>query len=82
MPEYQNTENANEYNGWIEEAIKKEFLPYYDYEQFDNIKQIGTGGFGTVFRVNLKNSEQQLALKSFKLDNASIKEVIHEVISL
>ncbi|GBB84972.1 hypothetical protein RclHR1_11570001 [Rhizophagus clarus] len=72
-------ENTNEHIDWIEEAIEKEYLQYHDYKQFRNIEQIGTGGFGKVYRVNLKNSEQPLALKSFKSDKASVKKIVNEL---
>ncbi|CAB5348341.1 unnamed protein product [Rhizophagus irregularis] len=77
--ESQTNENTNERIDWIEKAIEEEYLQYYDYKQFSDIRQVGTGGFGTVFRANLKNSEQQFALKSFKLNNTSKEEIINEL---
>src|SRR5438477_13102602 len=62
--EMKDTENTNEWINWIEEAIDKEHLKYYEYKQFSNIEKIGTGGFGNVFRANWKNLD---ALKSRKL---------------
>ena len=77
--EIQDAENSNEWINWIEVAIAEEYLKYYEYENFSNIKEIGSGGFGKVFRANWKNSEQYLDLKSFKnLDN--VKEIVREVI--
>jgi hypothetical protein len=68
-------------NKWIEEAINKGDFKFYEYKQFNNIQEIGTGNFGKVFRANWKNSEKQFALKSFySLDNITTKEVIREVI--
>src|SRR2546423_12518839 len=70
-----------EWVSWIEEAIDKEYFKYYDYKYFNNIQDIGRGGFGKVYRANWKNSEQYLALKSFyKLDDVTVKEIVHEVI--
>ncbi|RGB36158.1 kinase-like domain-containing protein [Rhizophagus diaphanus] len=77
--ESQTNENTNERIDWIKKAIEEEYLQYYDYKQFSDIRQVGTGGFGTVFRANLKNSEQQFALKSFKLNNTSKEEIINEL---
>ena len=79
MSEVQNTENASD---WIEEAIAKEYLKYYEYQNFSNIREIGTGGFGKVFRANWKdNLEQYLVLKSFlNLNNITVKEIVREVI--
>ena len=80
--EIQDTENTNEWIDWIEEAIAKEYLKHYEYENFSNIKEIGTGGFGKVYRAKWKNFENYFALKSFfNFDNATVKEVVREVIS-
>jgi len=42
----QDTDNTNEWINWIEEAIDKEHLKYYEYKQFSNLQQIGAGAFG------------------------------------
>ncbi|POG72248.1 kinase-like domain-containing protein [Rhizophagus irregularis DAOM 181602=DAOM 197198] len=67
-------------NEWIEEAIKKNYFKYYDFKNFNNIQEIGSGGFGKVFRANWKKTEQYMALKSFfKLDNVTVEEIKREV---
>ena len=77
----QDTKNTNEWINWIEEAIDKEHLKYYEYKQFNNLQQIGAGAFGKVYRANWKNLKQYLALKSFfNLDNITMKEIVREVI--
>ena len=77
----QNTGNTNEWVNWIEEAISQRNIKYYEYEHFNNIQEIGSGGFGKVFRANWKNFEHCLALKSFfNLNNSIVKEILHEVI--
>ena len=74
-------ENSNEWIDWIEEAISKKHIRYYEYENFYDIKEIGCGGFGKVYRANWKNSSY-LALKSiFNLSHISIKEIVNEVIT-
>ena len=76
----QNKENTNEWINWIEEAITKKHIKYYEYDRFSNIQEIGSGAFGKVFRANWKNSEQYLALKSFfNLNNITVKEIVCEV---
>ena len=79
--ERKDTENTNECINWLEEAIVKEYLKYYEYNNFSNIKEIGSGGFGKVYRANWKNFENYLALKSFfNLNDVTIKEIVREVI--
>ena len=66
---------------WIEEAITKDYFKYYEYKNFSNFKEIGSGAFGTVYRAKWKNSNQYLALKCFfKLGDAALEEIIREVI--
>ena len=72
----------NEWINWIEEAISKRHIKCYEYERFRNIQEIGTGGFGKVYRANWKNSNQYLALKSLlNINDVAIKELVHEVIT-
>ena len=72
--------NPNEWINWIEEGISKKYIKYYDYKHFNNIQEIGIGGFGKVYRANWKNSEQYLALKSFlNFDEIIVKELVREV---
>ncbi|CAB4396140.1 unnamed protein product [Rhizophagus irregularis] len=71
---------TNEWVNWVEEAVDKEYFKFYEYNQFNNIQHIGTGGFGKVFRANWKNSEKQFALKSFfSLDKITVKEIVREL---
>ncbi len=77
----QNNENTvDEWISWIEEAIDKKHIKYYEYENFKNIKEVGSGAFGKVFRANWKNFEHYLALKSFfNLNSITVKEIVNEV---
>ncbi|GBB89299.1 hypothetical protein RclHR1_00160015 [Rhizophagus clarus] len=79
----QNNENIDEWINWIEESINKKHIKYYEYENFKNIQEIGSGTFGKVFRANCakwKNFDHYLALKSFyNLNSITIKEIINEL---
>ncbi|CAB4438161.1 unnamed protein product [Rhizophagus irregularis] len=76
----QGTENTNEWVNWIEEAVDKEHLKFYEYKEFNNIQPIGTGGFGNIYRANWKNSKKQFALKSFfSLNSFTMKEIVREL---
>ena len=72
----------NEWINWIEESISKKHIKYYEYKDFSNIQKIGNGNFGKVYRANWKkNSEQYFALKSFIIDDTTVNEIVHEVIT-
>ncbi|GBC27191.2 kinase-like domain-containing protein [Rhizophagus irregularis DAOM 181602=DAOM 197198] len=76
----QSKENTNEYINWIKEALSKEYFKYYEFENFKNIQEIGSGEFGKVYRANWKNLEHYLTLKSFfNPNNITIKEIVNEL---
>ncbi|POG66388.1 kinase-like domain-containing protein [Rhizophagus irregularis DAOM 181602=DAOM 197198] len=76
----QNNENVDDWINWIEEAISKKHIKYYEFEIFKNIQEIGSGAFGKVFRANWKNFDNYLALKSFyNLNKITLKEIVHEL---
>ncbi|RIA86482.1 hypothetical protein C1645_807770 [Glomus cerebriforme] len=67
-------------NKWIEEAISKNHIKYYDYKCFTNIKKIKNNSFEKFYRANWKNSEQCFALKSFlNFDDVTVKEILFEL---
>lgn len=72
--------DVNNSKNLIEEAISKKYIKYYEYENFQDIEKINKIDFGIVYRAKWKNSGQNLILKSFNLNIAIIKEIIHEVI--
>ncbi|RIA86886.1 kinase-like domain-containing protein, partial [Glomus cerebriforme] len=69
----------NEWINWIEEAINKKHIKYYEYKYFSNIQEISSGAFGKVFRANWKNTDH-LALKYFfNINKVTIKEIVSEI---
>ncbi|GET58411.1 kinase-like domain-containing protein [Rhizophagus irregularis DAOM 181602=DAOM 197198] len=73
-------DNSNEWINWIEEGLSKKLIKYYEFEQFYNLQEVGSGGFGKVQRANWKNSHKYYALKSFSTFNdTTIKEIVHEI---
>jgi hypothetical protein len=54
MSDNNDTENKNDWIDWIEEAIDKNQLKYYEYKEFNNSQEIGVGGFGKVYRAKLQ----------------------------
>ncbi|GES93342.1 kinase-like domain-containing protein [Rhizophagus clarus] len=72
--------NSNDWNKWIEEAISKKLIRYYEFKDFSNIQEIGSGVFAKVYRANWKKSHIRYALKSFiKIDNATAKAIVREI---
>ncbi|CAB5345054.1 unnamed protein product [Rhizophagus irregularis] len=71
-----------EWISWLNEAIKNDHIKYYEYEQFDKIKLIGSGAFSDVYRAKWKHTEKVFALKAFKnkgQQNIAFKEIINEL---
>ncbi|GBB96583.1 hypothetical protein RclHR1_02790006 [Rhizophagus clarus] len=67
-------------NKWIDDAISKLHIKYFDYKHFQNIEEIGIGGFGKIYCANWKSSEQRLVLKSLlNLNPVGAKELVYEL---
>ena len=67
-----------EYIDWLEKSIKEEHITYYEYSDFENLQQIGSGSYGNVDRANWKNN-RLYALKSFNNNKITLREVVNEV---
>ena len=71
--------DSDDYIDWIETAIDRGYIKYYEYSDFKNIHSIGKGSFGNVARASWKNTDCIFALKSFNTDKQTLKEVVNEV---
>ncbi|GES93406.1 kinase-like domain-containing protein [Rhizophagus clarus] len=40
--------NLNDWNKWIEEAISKKLIRYFEFKDFSNVQEIGSGGFAKI----------------------------------
>jgi serine/threonine protein kinase len=69
---------ASYYIDWLENSINDEYYNHYKYSEFEILQSIGEGSFGNVMRANWK-SNHFFALKSFKNDKVTLKEVVNEV---
>ncbi|PKC65754.1 kinase-like protein [Rhizophagus irregularis] len=69
---------ADKWAQWIEDGIAKSYINYHDYNEFQNISCIGTGGFGEVYRATWESSDTVVALKSLK-NNNFMKEIANEI---
>ncbi|CAG8777952.1 7841_t:CDS:2, partial [Dentiscutata erythropus] len=62
----------------FQQCLNEDRIGFYKYSDFKDIKLIGEGGYGKVYRATLKINEITVALKSFK-NNVAIKEVVNEL---
>src|ERR1044072_6744212 len=69
----------NEWIRWIEDGIAKDYINYYDYDEFQNLKCIGTGGSSIVYQASWECSDTVVALKSLKNGTNFTKEIVNEV---
>ncbi|PKY52001.1 hypothetical protein RhiirA4_469356, partial [Rhizophagus irregularis] len=60
---------------WLEKSISDERIRYYEPSDLKDIKLIGRGSFGDIFRANWRNIP--FALKSFN-DEPTLKEIVKE----
>lgn len=44
--------DSNYYIDWLEGSIAGEHINYYEYLDFKNTQEIGSGAYGKVFRIN------------------------------
>ena len=75
-----NISESNAYINWLEKSIINEYINYYNYSEFKNLKQIGSGSYGNVDRANWKNANRSFALKSFSNNKQTLKKIVKEVI--
>jgi hypothetical protein len=75
-----NNRYTTKWNNWIEEAIFNEHINCYEYKDFYNFEEIGSGAFGKVYRANWKDSHNIYALKSLK--DSEAKKFVDEVITI
>ncbi len=42
--------DTNVHVDWIEKAIDENYIKYYDYSRFKDVKEINSGSVGNIFR--------------------------------
>ncbi len=62
----------------IDSGIANDYIDDYDYNEFQNIRWISSGGFGIIYQATRKSSNNVFALKSF--NNCIMKEIVNEVL--
>ena len=79
MSNFTNLKGSSNDVDWLEQSIANEHIMEYKYSDFKNIQRIGGGSFGSIFRVNWKDTNTIFALKSFNNQKSTLKEIIKEV---
>ncbi|GBC27080.2 kinase-like domain-containing protein [Rhizophagus irregularis DAOM 181602=DAOM 197198] len=69
--------SKQDWANWIDDATSKNYIKHYEYKDFFNLKEIGFGGFGKVYRASWKNPRNILAIKSINDPNA--KKIVYEL---
>src|SRR5436189_4703188 len=62
---------------WIEKAVTENYIKYYNYSEFTNMKEINNGSVGNIYRASWKGTDTLLVIKSsYKL---TVKEIVNGV---
>ncbi|CAB4385541.1 unnamed protein product [Rhizophagus irregularis] len=69
--------SKQDWANWIDDATSKNYIKHYEYKDFFNLKEIGFGGFGKVYRASWKNPRNILAIKSINDPNA--EKIVYEL---
>ena len=69
--------DSDEWVKWIEDGIANDYIDYHNYNEFQNIKWISSGGFGKIYQATWESYNNVVALKSF--NNCIMKEIVNEV---
>ncbi|CAJ0867667.1 12270_t:CDS:2, partial [Entrophospora sp. SA101] len=66
-----------ECKNWLNDAIKKEYILFHNYDSFQNVERIDNGAFGTVFCAFSKKYQKMVALKT--VTGNSTKQLVNEI---
>jgi serine/threonine protein kinase len=69
---------------WLDAQIEANSIKSFNYEEFSEIKKVGEGGFGNVYKAYWKSRRMTVALKTLKFnsihDETTNSEFVREVI--
>ncbi|RIB27969.1 kinase-like domain-containing protein [Gigaspora rosea] len=66
---------------WLDKAVSDGHINYVKYDKFTDHIEIGSGGFGRVFKCKWKDNELIVALKCLKVDTNIDEEIIEDFIN-
>ena len=70
-------DDSNDCVDWIEKALAENYIKYYNYAEFTDMKEINNGSVGSIFQASWKGTDTLLVVKSsYKL---TVKEILNEV---
>ncbi|CAB4398903.1 unnamed protein product [Rhizophagus irregularis] len=64
---------------WVEGGVAEDYINCHVYSEFKDIRFIGHGAFGKVYKATWKSSNTIVALKSFERNNLIMKEIVNEI---
>ncbi|CAI2166914.1 15669_t:CDS:2 [Funneliformis geosporum] len=76
---FTNLPQSNKYQIWKNDACNGKYFYYFEYTDFKDIQNIGKGNFGKVYRACLEHDNHIIALKNFKIDKLTMKDVVNEI---
>ncbi|CAG8691377.1 28669_t:CDS:2, partial [Dentiscutata erythropus] len=47
----------SKYSEWLEKLKENDDIKHFDHSEFENVKKIGRGGYGTVYYANYRGTE-------------------------
>ena len=62
---------------WVEKKIKDKDINYFDYKEFSNLREIGSGGYSVVYKANWDFRGMKVAALRI-LRNSQIDKEIEE----
>src|SRR3954453_24048307 len=73
------TNYSNAYVDWLKKAVSENYIKYYDYTEYTNLKEIenANSSIGKIYRANWKNTDNLLVVKS--PSKLTVEAIVNEV---
>ncbi len=70
---------SKDYLNGLKRSIENDEITYYDYQDFNDFSEVGSGGFSSVYTANWKYTRSKFAIKKFDRISIPMNDVINEV---